>query len=78
MQEDGGEMTKRKSRARRVDPCAGIRGRLDTVQTQIGELRDFLPEAPPPERKKIQAAITRLQVLARALVRDLARCEREH
>ena len=52
--------------------------RLNTVQEQVQELRDFLPEAPPAERKRIQAAIQRLQVLARMLVRDLARCEKEH
>jgi len=71
-------MAKKKAAKRTVDPCAGIRKRLKTVEDQIQELRDFLPEAPPSERRRIQAVIARLQELLRGLVRDLARCEREH
>jgi len=73
-----GEMAKKTRSTRRADPCARIRARLGSVQEQIQQLRDFLPEAPPAERKRIQAAIKRLQALAQGLVRDLARCEKEH
>ena len=70
-------MAKKTRRTMRTDPCKRIRVRLNTVQGQIGDLKDFLPEAPPPERKKILAAIKRLEMLAQALARDLARCEKE-
>jgi hypothetical protein len=68
-------MTKK---ARKTDPCARLRDRIEMVREQIQELRDFLPESPPSERQRIKAAIARLEILLRGLLRALKACEDEH
>jgi hypothetical protein len=71
-------MAKKTRRARRADPCQGIRDRIRTVEERIQELQDFLPEAPPDQRVIIRAAIARLRELLRRLQQQLRACEREH
>jgi len=64
-------MAKKTRRARRTDPCQGIRNRIETVTERIQELQDFLPEAPPDQRANLRQLLIRLQ-------QQLRRCEREH
>lgn len=71
-------MSKKRGRARRTDPCQGIRDRITTVEERIQELQDFLPEAPPDQRVIIRAAMARLRELLRRLRQQLRDCEREH
>jgi len=71
-------MAKKTSRAANVDPCRGIRNRIDMVSEQIQELQDFLPEAPPSQRVIIRATIKKLRELLLRLRQALRECEREH
>ncbi len=71
-------MAKKTRRARRTDPCQGIRNRIETVTERIQELQDFLPEAPPDQRAIIRTTIANLRQLLIRLQQQLRRCEREH
>jgi hypothetical protein len=71
--------TRSKKTARRAkDPCAPLRKRIAMVTKQIEDLREFLPEAPPSERPRINAAIRRLEILLRGLLTALRKCEEQH
>ena len=71
-------MAKRTRRARAADPCQRIRDRVAATEERIQELVDFLPEAPPNQRKIIREIIARQRQLLRLLLAQLARCENEH
>jgi len=71
-------MAKKTRRARRTDPCRGIRDRIETVTERIQELLDFLPEAPRDQRPIIRTTIANLRQLLIRLRQQLRTCEREH
>jgi formate dehydrogenase maturation protein FdhE len=66
----------RTTKRAKADPCAPLRKRVTAIEEQIRELQDFLPEAPPSQRPRIRATITRLREVSRQLARLLRECER--